>query len=274
MGTLLGRVNEEGRVEVRDSYGVPHSESADGNVHIDLKHHAAMAELAGGVTRQERVVGWYSTGAALTSNDQIVQDFYNGEVEAGGTGLGYAIRMLVDVRMAAPGKGLGVRCFMFRSMTLQGQRLAAAYHEMPVELLGLAAAGLGGDAPSHRTGLDVIAQASPADLPDGSDPLLAGRKLEGEFQGLQRTLHLLTEKVRSARALVDDVCAGRRAPDAEVGALIAEAVASVPKVDTDAFDKMFHEGLQDVLMVLYLTTLTQAQVNLAEKINTLQRVKA
>jgi len=273
MGTLLGRVNEEGRVEVRDSYSVPHTESAEGNVHMDLKHHAAMAELHGGVARQERVVGWYSTGAALTSNDQIIQDFYNGEVEDGGTGLEFAIRMLVDVRMAVPGKGLGVRCFMFRSMTLQGQRLAAAYHEMPVELLGLAAVGLDKGA-RGRTGLDVISQASPAELPDGSDPLLAGRKLESEFEGLQRTLVLLTDKVRSARRLVDDVCAGRRAPDAEVGALIAEAVASVPKVDTEAFDKMFHEGLQDVLMVLYLTTLTQAQVNLAEKINALQRVKA
>ncbi len=50
--------------------------------------------------------------------------------------------------------------------------------------------------------------------------------------------------------------------------MIADAVAAVPRVDVPAFERIFNDSLQDMLMVVYLANLTRAQISVAEKITT------
>ena len=59
---------------------------------------------------------------------------------------------------------------------------------------------------------------------------------------------------------------GARPGDEGVGRAIAEALASVPQLTPEAFERGFQAGVQDVLMVTYLTSLMQAQMRLAERV--------
>jgi translation initiation factor 3 subunit F len=65
---------------------------------------------------------------------------------------------------------------------------------------------------------------------------------------------------------VGDVVAGKTPADAKIGREIADALASIPLIRADQFDQIFNNGLQDLLMVSYLSGLTQAQLSMAEKL--------
>ena len=54
----------------------------------------------------------------------------------------------------------------------------------------------------------------------------------------------------------------------QLGRLLAEAVSTIPRIDAEAFEKMFNSSLQDLLMVVYLGSLTRTQLALAQKLST------
>lgn len=70
-------------------------------------------------------------------------------------------------------------------------------------------------------------------------------------------------------SFVDGVVGGRTPADEAVGRAIADAVAAVPTVEPAAFERGLAGNMQDLLMVTYLSHLTQAQIKLAERIATL-----
>mmetsp|Transcript_48662 Transcript_48662/g.90299 ORF Transcript_48662/g.90299 Transcript_48662/m.90299 type:complete len:91 (+) Transcript_48662:3-275(+) len=86
---------------------------------------------------------------------------------------------------------------------------------------------------------------------------------------LESSMERLLGLLDSAKGYVDDVVAGKVAADVSIGRMIAETLAAVPRIDAEAFHKIFHTSLQDLLMVVYLSNLTRAQLALAEKIKTL-----
>lgn len=65
------------------------------------------------------------------------------------------------------------------------------------------------------------------------------------------------------------VQAGRRKGDEEIGRAIMTALACVPQLDPVVFEHMFHNNLQDLLMIVYLSNLTRTQLALADKIQNL-----
>jgi len=53
----------------------------------------------------------------------------------------------------------------------------------------------------------------------------------------------------------------------QIGIQLYDALATVPRIREEKFDAMFHENLQDLLMVSYLSHLTKIQLLVAEKLN-------
>ena len=76
----------------------------------------------------------------------------------------------------------------------------------------------------------------------------------------------LSEMLEKASKYVDDVVEGKVEGSNAVGRRIADAVGNVPRIRPEAFDKMFNDNLQDLLMVMYLSNLTKTQLTIAEKI--------
>lgn len=90
--------------------------------------------------------------------------------------------------------------------------------------------------------------------------------LPSELEALDEATTRLYECLDRASALVQDVIAGKVAADAKLGREIADALAAIPMIRGDQFDQIFSAGLQDLLMVSYLSGLTQAQLSMAEKL--------
>lgn len=94
----------------------------------------------------------------------------------------------------------------------------------------------------------------------------ASASLPTELAALEDSIARLYTCLENASAYVADVVGGKLPSNAKVGREIADALASIPAIRPDQFDQIFSSGIQDLLMVSYLSGLTQAQLSMAEKL--------
>jgi translation initiation factor 3 subunit F len=88
-----------------------------------------------------------------------------------------------------------------------------------------------------------------------------------EQEPLLVSMEKLFNLLETASDYVDAVIDGKISPDAEVGRKVADTLATVPRIRPEVFDKLFNDSLQDLLMVTYLSNITQTQLSIAEKLN-------
>lgn len=96
----------------------------------------------------------------------------------------------------------------------------------------------------------------------------ASDKIVSEMEGLENTVAKLGAMLEELAAYVAKVCDGTIPADAELGRYLADALAAVPRVTRDQFEKLFGDSIQDVLLVMYLSNVTKMQLMLAEKLQT------
>ena len=89
---------------------------------------------------------------------------------------------------------------------------------------------------------------------------------KGSEDNLEASMDKLLALLKVAAAYVTDVVAGKKAADNNLGRGIADALAAVPRLQPAAFEKLFNDNLQDLLMVMYLSKLTKTQLTIAEKL--------
>ena len=289
IGTLLGSVHPDGSVDVRNSYAVPHNEQ-NGQVFVDVEFHRAMAELHGKVNPAERVVGWYSTGDGVVPTDALIHEFYAHECAA-------PVHVTLDVGFA--GNGTLMRAWTGKSVAIgaadaaDAKAAAAAAVAAPRgEEEDASASGAGGSNPGSRRGSEAAKRAEAAAAPptaaathfqeisvtnafDAAErvgvSLLANESTDAvpsEKAGLEKTVRKLSAMLDETAAYVSRVNDGKIPADAEVGRFLADALASVPRLTREQFEKVFGDAIQDVLLVMYLSNVTKMQLMLAEKLQT------
>jgi translation initiation factor 3 subunit F len=94
----------------------------------------------------------------------------------------------------------------------------------------------------------------------------ASQALPTDLEALEEAITRLHDVLEATADYVGDVIAGKQPADPKMGRELAEAVASIPPMRSDVFDQIFNNGMQDLLMVSYLSSLTQAQLSIAEKL--------
>lgn len=143
----------------------------------------------------------------------------------------------------------------------------------------------------ERVGLDVMSRAAGLRDPTASTEAMPvgqpSEELEREFQrislgdvrdlsadskALEVSLKRLHTLIRLAARYCEDVASGARAGDESVGRALADTLSAVPPFDAEFFQRTFGRSVQDLLMVSYLSQLTQAQIKLAERISSLKQV--
>ncbi|KAL2622097.1 hypothetical protein R1flu_002302 [Riccia fluitans] len=240
IGTLLGSISADGTVDIRNSYAVPHNESLD-QVAVDIDYHRTMFDLHQRVSPKEVIIGWYSTGAGVSGSDALIQDFYGREVTN-------PVHLTVDTSFSDDRPS--IKAYVSTNLTLGDRQLAAQFHEIQLDLRMIEA---------ERIGFDVLKKTMVDKLPN-------------DIEGLEGTISRLHGMIDTVYRYVDDVVEGRIPPDNTIGRYLADTMAAVPKIAPDAFDKLFHESVQDVLLVIYLANLTRTQLTLAEKLNTAAQI--
>jgi len=68
---------------------------------------------------------------------------------------------------------------------------------------------------------------------------------------------------------VKDVVAGTVPPNPEIGQKLMSLFGSVPQMDPLQVENMMNNNMQDLLMVLYLASLTKTQLGVGTKLNSI-----
>ncbi|KAJ1936593.1 hypothetical protein FBU59_005002 [Linderina macrospora] len=243
IGTLLGVRSDDGRiVEIRSCFAVPHFETDD-QVEVDMEHHRTMYALHKKASAREQIVGWYATGSSLSKYAALIQDFYSREAAPFS-----AVHLVMDTDLSAG--ELGIKC-------LQGAAVGAAAHPENCVFLPLPYELQYPDAE-----LSALQTAA-----DSSEQGVTG--LVSDMEQLEKTIEELHSMLDRVTKYVTSVVDGSVKPNNVVGKYLMDMLAIVPKVDDKQFSVLFQSHLQDILMVAYLTNLTRAQLNIADR---LQRI--
>lgn len=277
IGTLLGTVSPDGVVEVKNSYAVPHNEQDD-TVFVDVEFHRAMIDLHQKVNPGEKIVGWYSTGDGIVPTDALIHEFYAHECVD-------PVHVTLDVNFVDRSKLM--RAWTGRSLVVgaasaaDAKAAAAAAVAAPAtpekdENTGSRSASEATErpaaAPPAATHFQEIALANEFDAAErvGTSLLAnpATDSIASEAEGLEKTVRKLGEMLEKTAAYVDGVVEGKVPADAEIGRRLADALAAVPRLTKDQFEKVFGDAIQDVLLVMYLSNITKMQLMLAEKLQT------
>jgi translation initiation factor 3 subunit F len=250
IGTLLGR-RDGTTTEVTNCFAVPHAENGD-DVAIGKDFNKTMLSLHLRSNRKEVVVGWYASVAAgentpalVTDTTSLLHDFYSGESDEG-----EPVHLVVDTRLETD--SLPIRAYKSTPVVVQGDAVGNIFHELPLSLRS--------SEPEAICMHEMIAGEKGTTKASSPDAL----------QNSMEKLHALLE---TALEYVNDVVEGRVPPDAEIGRQIADSLATVPRLRPEVFDRIFHDSLQDLLMVTYLSNITRTQLTIAEKLNATLGVK-
>uniref|UniRef100_A0A7S2SJQ2 Eukaryotic translation initiation factor 3 subunit F n=1 Tax=Eucampia antarctica TaxID=49252 RepID=A0A7S2SJQ2_9STRA len=247
IGTLLGR-RDGTKVEVTNCFAVPHAERGE-EVAIGKDFNRQMLALHLRANPKETVVGWYATalpesGDCLADTSSLIHEFYSGECSHA-----YPIHMVLDTSLK--NQELAICAYQSTPVMVRKELLANMFNQVQLTLVS---------DDSERIVLDQMINTTTTTTDGSSNKNETSNGLSEAMGKLQSLLCNVTE-------YVDDVVDGRLPAQDARGRQIADTLSLVPRIRPQDFDSMFHDSLQDLLMVTYLSNLTKTQLTIAEKLN-------
>lgn len=246
VGTLLGH-KEEGSnvVSIKSCFPVPHVESED-MCQLTMDYHKKMLALHKKVNKKLYVVGWYSTGDNISYISSCVHQVYQNIIEE-------PLHMTVDVNVRES-NSLGVKGYVGKSFRIgRRQPFMARFESVPVQISAYQ---------GEKIGVDALINGTPENT-----RLDAPATILNDFENLESSLSKLWAMLNTVSEHCNQVAEGKIEGDPEVGAAIADAIAAIPHLRMEQFNKMFSSNVQDLLMIQYLANVTRTQLALSDKIS-------
>ena len=162
------------------------------------------------------------------------QDFFGRECSA-------PVHLAVDTGFVDEARAL--RAWVGAPVALGEAVVGTAFSELPVEHVY---------ADAERAGLPSLAAAG--------GPEATPQPLPNDLAGLDASVQRLHAMLELAHGYADGVVEGRLKANNAIGRFLADTVAAVPRLSREAFDKLFNDSVQDVLLVMYLSNLTRTCV--------------
>ena len=202
---------------------------------LDIDYHTVMLDMHRKCAPGDLVVGWWSSGGGENpGSDALFQQFFTSQVEDG---------VYLQVDTALSGGRMAVKCYKAESMVLDEEEVATGFTEVPCKVQMEEA---------ERVGTDLLKGDSEG--------------LPSDMGGLEESVKRLQKMVETVYQYVDGVCSGRIEPNALIGQQLSSTLDSVPRLGKEAFERLYTDSMQDVLLSQYLAKLTDAQLALAEKL--------
>lgn len=239
IGTLVGNVDKQS-VEVTNCFCIPHKEHED-KVEADIAYAQEMFELNKKVAPHEALVGWFATGSEITSHSALIHDYYARETKD-------PIHLTLDTTLTS-GR-VNMKAHVFVPIGVPGATSGSMFTPVKIEMMATEPEIAGLDL-LHKTKHSKTRYVEP--VPELTKIADSADKMEGMLDMVIR--------------YVEAVLAGREEPDSTVGRALVNLVQSVPKMDPVKFEAMLNSNLRDLLMVIYLSSLTKTQLQLNEKLS-------
>lgn len=239
IGTLVGNVDKQ-CVEVTNCFCIPHKEYEE-RVEADIQYAQEMFELNKKVAPHEVLVGWFATGSDITSHSALIHDYYARETND-------PIHLTLDTTLTS-GR-VNMKAYVFVPIGVPGATSGSMFTPVKVQMVASEPEIAGLDL-LHKTRLSKTRSVEP--VPELTKIAEAADKMEMMLDIVMR--------------YVEAVLAGQEEPDSSVGRALINLVQSVPKMDPVKFEAMLNSNLRDLLMVIYLSSLTKTQLQLNEKLS-------
>jgi len=237
IGTLVG-YDVDGVIQIRNSFPVLHTEGEQ--VGVDIPFHKTMLGLHRKVAPKEVLLGWYATGPAINDASVMIHDFYGREMNGGSP-----LHLTVDTSLA--NDTLSVKSWSHVPIVINEKQLGSQFLPVPLEILTNDHEKVALDAVKSRKGLNV-------------HPLMS------DLESLHVSVKLLVELIDTLSEHVKQVVDGSIVGDSSVGRFLFASLAQLPKIDQASLERHFQNNVQDLLLIVYLSNLTRAQLQIAEKL--------
>uniref|UniRef100_A0A3Q4HPM7 Eukaryotic translation initiation factor 3 subunit F n=2 Tax=Pseudocrenilabrinae TaxID=318546 RepID=A0A3Q4HPM7_NEOBR len=234
IGTLL--TIDKHSIEVTNCFSVPHNESED-EVAVDMEFAKNMYELHKRVSPTEVIIG-YATGFDITEHSVLIHEYYSREASN-------PIHLTVDTALQS-GK-MNIRAYVAQ-MGVPGKTVGVMFTPLSVKYVYY---------DTERIG-DLLQRTRVT--PSRTKGLTSDLSQVGGAAA--RVQDMLT----TVLAYIEDVLSGKVTADNSVGRFLMDLVNKVPTISPEDFENMLNSNINDLLMVTYLSNLTQAQIALNEKL--------
>lgn len=286
IGTLLGRREGDGLVEITNCFAVPHAEEGNAeqgyDVSIGKDFNRQMLVLHRRTNQSEKIIGWYATtprpdsinetnfaprasdpSVSLTKNDKHIvavtsvplHEFYSDQCEQ------EPIHLVVDTSLTAD--SIPIYAFWSTCVSIQGEVVGNTFHAIPLALKS---------SENEKNAINAMIQSQKLSKTQNKSSI----EILSKKEDFSNPSHILCANMEKLLSLIDStstyvrrVQSGEIQGDSIVGRKIADAISCLPRVCLEDSDKILTSTLQDLLMVTYLSDITKTQVVIAEKINAL-----
>jgi len=238
IGTLVG-YDTDGVIQIRNAFPVLHTEGEQ--VGVDIPFHKTMLGLHRKVAPKEVLLGWYATGPAINEASVMINDFYRSEMN----GL-CPLHLTVDTSL---GKAcLSVKAWSHVPIVIHDKQLGSQFLPVPLQIV---------TNDHERIGLEAI--KSPSGL--NVHPLMS------DLESLHFSVKQLVAMIDTLSDYVKQVLDGGIVGNREVGRHLFASLAQLPKIDSASLERHFQTNVQDLLLIVYLSNLTRAQLQISEKLS-------
>jgi len=239
IGTLVGNVDKQS-IEVTNCFCIPHKEYEE-RVEADIVYAQEMFELNKKVAPHEALVGWFATGSDITSHSALIHDYYARETKD-------PIHLTLDTTLNS-GR-VNMKAYVFVPIGVPGATSGSMFTPVKVEMIA---------SEPEVAGLDLLHKTKHSKI-RSVEPLPELKKIAEAADKNEMMLDIVIRYVEA-------VLAGMEEPDTSVGRALVDLVQSVPKMDPVKFEAMLNSNMRDLLMVIYLSSLTKTQLQLNEKLS-------
>jgi len=257
IGTLMGTVSSTGVATITSSFPVPYSDQDD-VLAIGQDYHRDMVKLHNQANKDEVILGWFSTpmdaanaGERINEQSVMIHDFYAQECAN-------PVYLVVDTLLG--NEQLSVEAYI--TADAENEKVLDEEYAITHQFKQLPVAEY--VAEHDAIALNVMTKQNKWAASGNNGDVLS---VPSEMDALESAMKKLYSLLETSSKYVDDVVAGKIAnPDSRIARHLADALNAIPHTKPHEFNKMFNNSLQDLLMVSYISSLTQAQLCMAEKL--------
>jgi len=241
VGTLMGSFNN-GVVEVTNCFTVPHHETQE-EVAFDKEYANSMLDLYRDANPSEDIVGWFATSNEISGHSTLIHEYYSIECDN-------PIHLTVDCQLKS-GR-MDIKTYVSSPMGVPGGTMGIIFTPVPKEIKYYEPEQVA----VHTFSKNKGGSKKPAGLDSG-------------ITHISKASDQLVDLLKDMLRYVKDVVAGEVAPNPEIGQRLMTLFGSVPQMDVEQVENMMNNNMQDLLMVLYLASLTKTQLGVNTKLNSI-----
>lgn len=230
IGTIMGNLTGS-TASAKSCFTAIHSEQ-NGEIALDVQHHKLLLSLRSRLKTQEIVLGWFSTGRAISEVDLILQNYYAQICHV-------PVHLILSMDFSTPSHEI-ISAYISRKVVLCGRDLATTFVEIESDVL-----------PETTKYVDFKCATSC----DVGEPTSVSLEKNG------RALSHLQAIVDRVLQYVGNVCGGNSKGDNRLGRMLSQVVNhSIGLLSRNDLTEASNEELWDSMAIMHLSRLVKAQI--------------